>query len=63
MGITGIAWLYGIAIILKSIGGELTRFPFVSDGNDDQPFSVDEKKKPDYDINLYLYSVSFHYFV
>ncbi|XP_065219429.1 solute carrier family 12 member 4 isoform X3 [Planococcus citri] len=26
------------------------------EGNDDQPFVVDEKKKPDYDINLYLYS-------
>lgn len=33
-------------------------FLFVSEGNDDQPFVVDEKKKPDYDINLYLYSVS-----
>lgn len=31
---------------------------FVSEGNDDQSFVADEKKKPDYDINLYLYSVN-----
>ena len=32
-------------------------FLYVSEGNDDQPF-VAHEKKPDYDINLYLYSVS-----
>ena len=30
---------------------------YVSENNDDQPF-VAHEKKPDYDINLYLYSVS-----